>query len=110
MTTRTAKIADVLTAPGEKSQLALQPPGIGDAVAMLLAGVKLEREGKKEASHADAKHLVQSVGILPLAIDQAASYMRETGSGSGEVLGIYKGDEVHEVSEESGKHSGVTVS
>ncbi len=109
MTTRTATIADVLTASGASSQLALQPPRISDAVAMLLAGAKLEREGREEASHADAKRLVQSVGNLPLAIDQAASYMRETGNSPQEALDVYKNDEVLEVSEENAIYSGVAV-
>ncbi|KAK3166744.1 hypothetical protein OEA41_009869 [Lepraria neglecta] len=97
ITTRTARIADVFNASGALSQLALQPPGIGDAVAMLSAGVNLEREGKEEVSYTDAKRLVQLVGKLPLAIDQAASYMRETGSGLQEVLDIYKSDEAPEI-------------
>ena len=109
ITTRVATIADIFTASGASSQLALQPPGIGDAIAMLSAGAKLERGGREEASYIDAKRLVQSVGSLPLAIDQAASYMRETGSSAQEVLDVYKSDEVTEVSGEVGKYSGVIV-
>ncbi|KAK3166743.1 hypothetical protein OEA41_009868 [Lepraria neglecta] len=104
MTTRTATIADVFTASGASSQLALQSPGIGDAVAMLSAGVNLEREGREEVSHADAERLVQLVRKLPLAIDQAASYMRETGSGLQEVLDIYKSDKAPEASKSNGKY------
>lgn len=54
-TTRTAKTAEVFTAPGESSQLALQPLGISDAVAILSAGAGTEREGRREASYADAE-------------------------------------------------------
>lgn len=108
MTTRMATIRDVFIASGASSQLALQPPGINDAVAMLSAGANLERK-EKEASHADIERLVRSVGNLPLAIDQAACFIRETGSSPQEVLDEYKSDEVPEVSEENGKYSGLTV-
>lgn len=96
-TTRTAKTAEVFTAPGESSQLALQPPGIGDAVAMLSAGAGIERESRREASYTDAEQVVRSVGNLPLAIDQAASYMRDTGSSPKELLDLYKSEEAVEV-------------
>jgi len=99
-TTRTKKIADVFTGPGNLSQLALQPPGMGDAVAMLSAGAGIERESGGEASYADAEQVVRSVGNLPLAIDQAASYMRETGSSPQEVLNVYESEEVIEVNKQ----------
>lgn len=100
MTTRTATIAERFTAPGGSSQLALQPPGIDDAIVMLSSGAKLEQKGQKEASCADLEHLVRSVGSLPLAIDQAASFMRHTGSNPQEVLNVYESEEVMEVSEQ----------
>ena len=87
--------------------MVLQPPEIGDAVAMFSAGAKLQQNGREGASHADAERLVQSVGNLPLAIDQAASYRRETGSKPQEVLGIYKSDEVLEVSKGNSIYAGV---
>ena len=79
------------TAPEKFSQLALQPPGIGDAVAMLSAGAEIERGGGRAASYMDAEQVVWSVGNLPLAIDQAASYIRDTGGSANEILDIYKG-------------------
>jgi hypothetical protein len=54
-TTRTAKIAKVFTTLAESTQLALQPPGIGDAVAMLSAGAGIERECTRKASYTDAE-------------------------------------------------------
>ncbi|KAL9104796.1 MAG: hypothetical protein Q9163_000294 [Psora crenata] len=97
MTTRIATVADIFAAPGASSQLALQPPRISEAAEMLFASANLERQGREEASYADAVRLVQSVGNLPLAIDQAASYMRETGSSPRDVLDVYKSDEVPEM-------------
>lgn len=100
-TTRTAKMADVFTAPGESSQLALQPPGIKDAVAMLSAGAEIKRESGGAPSYADAEQVVRSVGNLPLAIDQAASYIRDMGSSANELLDIYKSEEAVEVRKDS---------
>ncbi|KAI4123451.1 MAG: hypothetical protein LQ338_005248 [Usnochroma carphineum] len=93
MTTKTATVAEVLTGPGESFQLALQPLRVGDAVALLWKGAKMERK-----SGEDAKRLVRSIGNLPLAIDQAASYMRFSGSNPKEML-----DQVTEVIGEKGR-------
>ena len=90
LTTRTAKIAEVFATSGRLSQLALQPPGIQDAVAMLSARAVSEGHGTRDVSDADAEQVVCSVGALPLAIDQAASYLRDTGSSAKEILEIYK--------------------
>ena len=107
MTTRLATMAERYTASGGLSQLSLHPPEIGDAVAMLSAGANLEREDRDEVNRVDAERLIRSVGSLPLAIDQAASYIRETKSNLREVLEIYNSDEVPEVSEGNSKESGM---
>lgn len=73
MTTRIATIAERYTALGGSPLLALQPPEIDDAVAILSAAAELEQESMEEVGRADAERLVRSVGNLPLAIDQAAS-------------------------------------
>ena len=80
MTTRVAATADRLTASGGSSQLALQSLGLDDAIAMLLAGALLEQEGREGTRDMTIERLVRSVGSLPLAIDQAASFIRETGA------------------------------
>ena len=103
ITTRMAAMVERFTASETSSQLALQPPGIGHAIAMLVAGAHLEQEGREGVNHTHVKHLVQSIGHLPLAIDQAASYIRETRSSLQEVLDIYTSEEVEEVSGGSGQ-------
>ncbi|KAL6713032.1 hypothetical protein ACLMJK_009428 [Lecanora helva] len=97
ITTRRATFVDIFIAWGISSQLALQPLATDDAVAMLSAGARLEQKKRSETSYIDAERLVRSVGNLPLAIDQAASYMRENGSEPQEVLNIYKSDEISEI-------------
>ena len=105
-TTRTEKMAELITTLGEPSKVALQPLRMDDAVMMLSIGAKMDRESKEEAGRADMERLVRCVGNLPLAIDQAASYIRDTGSSPEEILSIYKSEEVMEVNGKTGEYSG----
>lgn len=106
-TTRTATIAESCTIPGKSLVLALQPPGIDDAVAMLAAGAEMGEESTEEASNVDLERLVKSVGNLPLAIDQAASYIKGYGSSTKELLNLNKSEEIIEVVGKHSKDSGV---
>ena len=102
ITTRIATVAGRFTDSGGSSQLALRPPGLGDAVAMLSAGAQLEQKNEKQESYTEIERLVQAVGNLPLAIDQAASFIRVSGSSAQKVLDEYNSEDVSEVSGESG--------
>ena len=104
-TTRTASIADSCTIPCKSFVLALQPPGTNDAVTMLAAGAEMGGESTAEASYADFERLVRSVGNLPLAIDQAASYIKGYGSSTKELLDLYQSEEIMEVMETHDKDS-----
>ncbi|KAL8875161.1 MAG: hypothetical protein Q9198_006438 [Flavoplaca austrocitrina] len=64
---------------------------------MLAAGARRGGEGTEDASYADLEPLVRSVGHLPLAIDQAASYLKESGSSTKELLDLYQSEEIMEV-------------
>ena len=103
-TTRTATIAESCIIQGKSLTIALQPPGIDDEVAMFAAGAEIDGENTRGASGADLERLVQSVGNLPLAIDQAASYMKDYGSSTVELL---ESGEVIEVIGNYGKDLGV---
>lgn len=109
-TTRTVIIAESCTIPGKSLTIALQPPGIDDAVAMFAAGAEMGEENTREASGADLERLVRSVGNLPLAIDQAASYMKGYGSSTVELLDLYQNEEVIEVIGNHGRDWGVLAS
>ena len=86
--------------------LALQPPSIDDAVAILLEQSGNGRAGQRSASDAELESLVASVGNLPLAIDQAASYMKAYKSSVRDLLGIYKSENIVEVMMRHGKSLG----
>ena len=58
-------------------------------------------ETTDKASNADLERLVRSVGNLPLAIDQAASYSKGYASSTKELLDLYESEEIIEV---IGKH------
>ena len=98
MTTRTAATAELFAIAEETYQLALQPPGKDDAMQILSAGADVDQESWDQANFEAAQQLVKSVGFLPLAINQAASYVRDTGTHLDEVLGLYKSSEVSGVS------------
>ena len=106
-TTRTALIAESCTISSKSLTIALHPPGPHDAVKMLAAGAGRGGEGTEDASYADLEPLVQSVGHLPLAIDQAASYLKESGSSTKELLDLYHSEEIMEVIRRHGKNLGV---
>ena len=89
-TIRTASIAESCTNLGKSLMLALQPPGIDDAVTILAAGGQMGGESTEEASYADLEHLVQSLGDLPLAIDQATSYIKDYKSSTKELFNLYQ--------------------
>lgn len=99
-TTRTEKMAaSLVMVPGWTEKIALQPPCIDDAIAVLLAGAEMDRECLEQAELADIESVIKSVGKLPLAIDQAASYMRESGCSPREMLDIYRHEGIDEVGE-----------
>jgi len=109
-TTRTAMIAESCNFPGKSPMLALQPPGTDDAVAMLAAGAEMGGKSTEEASYADLERLVRSVGHLPLAVDQAASYIKGYESSTKELLHLYQSEEIMEVIGKHEKDLGVNVS
>ena len=102
-TTRTAAVEELCTIPDQSFMIALQPPEIDDAVAMLVVEVDVDGVSREEASYADLEHLVRSVGNLPLAIDQAASYIKDYGSSMKELLDLYNSEEVVKIIRKHGK-------
>lgn len=108
-TTRTGTIADSCTIPDQSLPIALQPPGNDDAIAMLAAGAEMGGGSTDEASNADLERIVRSVGNLPLAIDQAASYMKDSASSAKELLDLYNSEEKIEVIEKRDIHSGTNT-
>lgn len=101
-TTRIATIVNSCTIPNRSLVIALQPSGNDDAIAMLAVGAKMRGGDIDEASNADLERLVRSIGNLPLAIEQAASYMKGYESSTKELLDLYYSEEIVEV---IGKHA-----
>lgn len=98
-TTRIATIADLCTIPNRSLTIALQPSRNDDAIAMLATEAEMGRGSTKAANNADLERLVRSVGNLPLAIDQAASYIKGYASSTKELLDLYKSEEMMKVIE-----------
>ncbi|KAL8785151.1 MAG: hypothetical protein Q9195_008755 [Heterodermia aff. obscurata] len=96
-TTRTATITKSCTISSKSLTIALQPPGIDDAIAMFATEAGIGEENMRGASGADLERIVRSMDNLPLAIDQAASYMKGYGSSTKELLDLYQSEEAIEV-------------
>ena len=97
-TTRTENIADSLVmVSGKTHKIALQPPCIEDAITMLLAAAERGRERVGQAELENITSVIKSVGSLSLAINQAGSYMKESGSSAKDVLNVYRSEEKEEV-------------
>ncbi|KAL8907713.1 MAG: hypothetical protein Q9171_005754 [Xanthocarpia ochracea] len=96
LTTRTAAIAESCTIPGKSLVIALQPPGTDDAVAMLAARSEMDSGTIERANNTDLERLVKAVGNLPLAIDQAASYLKGYEGSTKGLLDLYKSEEAME--------------
>ncbi|KAL8715491.1 MAG: hypothetical protein Q9220_000826 [cf. Caloplaca sp. 1 TL-2023] len=97
LTTRTAAMAELCTMPGKSLVIALRPPEINEAVKMLTARAGMDSDSTNGAGRTDLERLVRSIGSLPLAIDQAASYMKSSGSGPKQLLDLYQSKDVEEV-------------
>jgi tetratricopeptide (TPR) repeat protein len=78
-TTRTADVASTLSnAAGKKHQvLELELPDAQDAIDLLLRECGIDTVGANWLTTSKANEVVKCVGRLPLAISQAASFMRQ---------------------------------
>jgi hypothetical protein len=99
-TTRTMDVADALIAAArcQHSTLKLKALGPRDAANLLLEEAGIETENVTPFLLSHAKELVACVGRLPLAIVQAASFMKQTRTGLDDMVGWYKNEREIEVS------------
>jgi hypothetical protein len=95
-TTRTEDLADALagTAGERNSSIELQTPSLSDATRMLLRSAGFE----ESFNFSKAQEVVNFVGRLPLAVDQAASFMKQTHGSFDDLLNIYSGKQKSQVS------------
>src|SRR5438477_2986189 len=90
-TTRTKNVATALAnASGEQHEiLELRMPNKEDATRLLLGHFM---DGEIDGDESKVIEIVKCVGFLPLAIAQAAAYIRETGSTLDGLLSIYNSE------------------
>jgi hypothetical protein len=96
-TTRTEDLAEALaSAAGHRhSCMELRTPALPDAVRMLLRSAGFDEDS---SDFAKAQQVVDSVGRLPVAVDQAASFMKQTHKNLDDLLSLYAGEHKSEVS------------
>jgi tetratricopeptide (TPR) repeat protein len=95
-TTRTENLANTLaSSAGQQHRvLELHSPGVQDAVKLLLRHVKRDAD---DAITSTAQDIARCVGCLPLAIAQAGSFVKETGTSLDKMLNLYKSEHKIEV-------------
>ncbi|KAA6409989.1 MAG: hypothetical protein FRX48_06603 [Lasallia pustulata] len=98
-TTRTDDTAKVLaSSAGEKHHtLELQAPGSEDAACILLGYVGLDAATIHSDDLNKAIELVNSIGRLPLAVDQVASFMKQSHKTIDDILELYRSDQKVEI-------------
>ncbi|KAH0537938.1 hypothetical protein FGG08_005388 [Glutinoglossum americanum] len=96
-TTRTESVAKAIgSAAGEMhSCFELPTPNPQDAIKMFLRSGEIDAQTSDE-THAKAEKLVKCVGRFPLAIDQAASLMKQSRKDMDELLDLYGGKQKQE--------------
>jgi hypothetical protein len=98
-TTRAADVADALVrvARGRGSTLELRVPDLVDTTDLLFTSAGIDASTVTPAQQNLAEQLVQNLGSLPLAVVQAASYMRQTNVTFDDMLRVSKGERKIEV-------------
>jgi NB-ARC domain len=100
ITTRTKDVATTLAQSPQKTYhyIELSQLPVEDAAKLLIKSSRKEGAIDESVVH-EAEDIVRSIGCLPLAIDQAGSFLRETECSAVELLGIYNSDQVNKVRE-----------
>jgi hypothetical protein len=92
--TRTESVGGVLaqSAANENSIIALETPLPNDAARLLLEDAGIDPALASSTDFAQAIELVKGVGCLPLAVDQAASFIRQKKTTVGDLLSLYRSE------------------
>lgn len=100
LTTRTKAIAEAATTvAGQQHQiLELRAPNLNDATNQLLREAGINTGDPPLAAINGAERLAKSLGCLPLAISQAASFAKQSHKNLDDVLGLYQSKHKFEVS------------
>jgi hypothetical protein len=95
-TTRAADVADALTG-GCHPTLDLRVPDLVDTTHLFFTSAGVDASIVSPTQRSQAEELVQALGSLPLAVVQAASYMKQTTTTLHKMLQISKGERKIEV-------------
>jgi hypothetical protein len=101
-TARTESVGDAVgqSAVDKSNIIALGTPTPNDAARILLRHSEIHGSFSSSADFAQAIELVKSVGCLPLAVDQAASFMLQNKSNLADLLTLYRSEKKSLVSPE----------
>jgi NB-ARC domain len=98
-TTRAADVADALVrvSGGRHSTLKLHVPDLVDTADLFFTSAGVDASAVSAMQRSQAEELVQALGSLPLAVVQAASYMKQTTTTLDKMLQISQGERKIEV-------------
>ena len=99
VTTRTSQVAQSIAMAFDElhTHFNLQQPTIDDAARLLLCTAEFNQTQLGPNELDNAIQFVNSIGRLPLAIDQAASFLKVSGHSLNTLLNIYQSEQVSEV-------------
>jgi NB-ARC domain len=95
-TTRSSDVADALVrVPGERhSTLGLRVPDLAEGTHLFLSSSGIGANALTPMQEIQVEELVENLGCLPLAVVQAASYMRQTDMTLDNMLQVSKGRKI----------------
>jgi NB-ARC domain len=99
LSTRTEGMAEAMATTGGKRHLyfEIQVPSPEDAAKLLFRVSELDSDRSDPMSMKQAVKLIKSVGCLPLAVDQAGGFLKNTGQSLASVTKLYGSERRREV-------------
>lgn len=98
-TTRTESLGSALaqSLDSHSQVIALKPPSASDAAHILLRDAGVSGNTASSSHFEQAIEMVENVGCLPLAVDQAANFMKQESHSLKDLLQIYQGENLSQV-------------
>jgi hypothetical protein len=97
-TTRTQDVAEILVTGRQDCTIDLRAMDIPTAVGLFFQDANVDMNIVDSTLESEAEQIVRYVGRLPLAVSQAASFMKRSQKTADEMLALYKGKQKVDVS------------
>jgi hypothetical protein len=108
-TTRTCDVAEALVVGRQNCTLGLGALDVPTAVELFFQDASVNTDILDHTLVINAEEIVECVGRLPLAVAQAASFMKQSQKNVEEILALYKGEQKMDVSVVLNKWKGLRL-